>query len=233
MEYMEALNMGLTALGAFLGALISLIISIIIENQRKPKLSIELDNDSLDNNLVGKPAKIIKLLRVHVINKKKPAIFFWMNRDAAMHCNSEIQVFNIDNLLPRFSQPIPTRWPRSDEPLSYLFNPSKKELKQIFDISKYNAVNARNIYPNSEEPIDTFVRFDDDEECYIWNNDTYYRGWRNPEVKIPSGRYYVIITVYSSGDVIKGYYQLENSASIDHFRLIELEKEEKQKLYGK
>lgn len=220
----------LTALGAFLGALLSLIFSIFIENQRKPKLSIQLDETSIDNNLIDRPAKKIKILRVHVLNAKLPKFFFWMNRDAAMHCNAEIQVFHVDNLSPIFKPPVAARWPRADEPLSNQFDVSTKQLVTYFDISKYNAAFTRNIYPNSEEPIDTFVRFDSDKECYIWNNDTYHTNWRNPEVQLPKGRYYVIVTVFSSGEIIKGFYQLENSVSIKDFRLTELSKEERQKL---
>jgi len=219
-----------TAIGAFIGAFLSLFLSILIENQRKPKLSIRLDEPSTDNNQINRPAKKIKILRVHVINAKLPKFFFWLNRDAAMHCNADIQVLHIDNLSPIFQHTISARWSRADEPISQQFDSTTKQMLPVPDISKYNAAFTRNIYPDSEEPIDTFVRFDADEECYIWNNDTYYKGWRNSEVQIPKGRYYVIVTLYSSGEIIRGYYQLENSVSIKDFRLIELSKEERQKL---
>jgi len=220
-----------TAIGAFIGALLSLFISILIENQRKPKLSIQRDNSSKATYTKDKPVKKIKVLRVRVINAKMPKIFSWMRRDAAMHCNADIQLLHIDNLSPIFEHPISARWARADPPMTQQYDKSKIQMINALDISKYKAAFIRNIYPDSEEPIDTFVRFDDDEECYIWNNDTYfYENWRNPSVQIPKGSYYVIVTVYSSGEIIRGFYQLENLVSIKCFRLIYLSKEELQKL---
>ena len=220
-----------TAIGAFIGALLSLFISILIENQRKPKLSIQWDNSTEHTYQEKKPVKKIKILRVHVINAKMPKIFSWMKRDAAMHCNADIQLLHTNNFSPIFEHPISARWARADEPLSQQYNSTNNTMDVRLDVSKYKAAFTRNIFPGSEEPIDTFVRFDDDKECYIWNNDTYiYNNWRNPKVQIPQGCYYVIVTVYSSGEIIRGFYLLENPVGIDDFRLIDLSKEDLQKL---
>ena len=212
------------AIGAFLGALISLFVSILIENQKKPKISLEITDFSFDQNLQDKPAKIIKVLRVKLINKKvNPAFSFWLKREAIIQCNASIQILYYEDESPLFTNPIHARWTRSDEPFSLQIDQNK--VVPLFDPAKYNAVMSRNCYPGNEEIIDIVARYDNEEECYIWNNDVYYKGWRNEEVQIPKGRYYVIVSVSSSGENKFGCFILENNLSINDFRLLEVDKE--------
>ena len=85
----------------------------------------------------------------------------------------------------------------------------------------------RNCYPGTKELIDIVARYDDEEDCYIWNNDVYsYKGWRNKDVQIPKGRYFIIVSVFSNGEEAKGYFKLENNSSIINFRLLNVSNEE-------
>ncbi len=216
-----------TAISAFFGAVLSFIISILIENQRKPKLSLEIEDFSIENNLQGKPAKRIKLLRVKLLNRKvKPAFSWWLKREAIIHCKATIQILHIEDRSPLFTNPIDARWTYSDEPLTPQINSNINKIVQIFDPAKYNATKFRSCYPGTKELIDIVARYDDDEDCFIWNNDTYFKGWRNKEVQIPKGRYYVIVTVFSSGENNSGYFKLENTISINDFRLQKVSNEE-------
>lgn len=218
-------------ISAFLGAVISFFLSIPIENQRKPKLTLSIDDFSFDDHLQDKPAKVIKVLRVKLTNRKVKKYFsFWLKREAAINTNATIQLLHYEDFAPLFTNPVHARWPRSDEPISPQFHPETKKLVLLFDLAKYNAVMTRNIYPGTEEPIDVIARYDDEEDCYIWNNDIYYKGWRNKEVKIPKGRYFVIISIYTSGEQTTGYFKLENSLSINDFRLQHISKEEEKRI---
>jgi hypothetical protein len=213
------------AIGAFLGSVISLFVSILIENQRKPKVSLEIANYSFDPNLQEKPAKKIKVLRVKLLNKKVNRAFsFWLKREAVIHCNATIQILYFEDKTPLFTNPIHARWTNSDEPYTLQLN--QNEVVQMFDPAKYSAVMSRNCYPGTEEIIDIVARYDNEEDCYIWNNDIYHKGWRNKEVQIPKGRYYVIVTLFSSGENNLGYFILENNLSINDFRLLNVRKEE-------
>jgi len=218
---------GQIVIEVFLGALLSLIVSILIENQRSPKLSLEIEDYSFDDNLQGKPAKIIKVLRVKLLNKKvRRAFSWWLKRETVIHCNATIQMLHFEDHFPFFHKPIHARWTKSIEPMTQELKPDTNTIVQLFDPAKYNAVMFRNCYPGTEEIIDIVARYNDEEDCYIWNNDIYYKGWRNKDVQIPKGRYFLIVTVFSNGEETKGYFKLENTSSINNFRLLNVSNEE-------
>lgn len=221
--------MELTAIGAFVGAVLSLIFTVIIESLRNPKLTIVWEEESSGDLAKEAPAKRIKLLRVKLTNKKISRLFWWLRREPAIRCTAEIQLRHCDTKSPLFTQPIQARWSRSEPPSTIHFDPKTNTLIDYFDPSTINERMFRDCCPDSEEPIDVIARFDSDEECYVWNNDSFYPNylkWRNEKVKIPKGKYFVIITVRSLGEKKSGFFILENNLSIDDFRLIETTKQQ-------
>jgi len=219
-----------TAIGAFVGALLSLFISIYIEYQRKPKLDFEIEDPPLDLRYQSAPAKEGRFVRVKLQNRGMPRLLKWLGRDAAMHCHGDIQFHHFDGA-PVFSRPMPMRWAGSDEPLSHQVMPNG-QVKQLFDAAKYNAISYRDCFPGTTETIDVAARFDQDDECYGWCNENYLpgKGWRNLEWKLPKGRYLVRVTVYSAGDKVSAVFKLENSVARQHFRLMRASKEDAKKL---
>lgn len=221
----------LTFVGAFFGAVISILASIYIEYQRKPKLYFTIEDPPSNASYPSAPAKEARFLRVQLRNRAMPKLLKWLNREAALYCNGEIQFHHIDNGAPIFTRSMPIRWSSSDEPLS-LQVLADGRVAQIFDLAKYNAAFRRNCYPGSMEPIDVAARFDDDEDCYGWSNETYLsgKGWRNNDWKLPRGMFLVKVTVDSSGEKVVGVYRLENSVGRNDFRLMEASPEELHKL---
>jgi len=132
----------ITALGAFLGALLSLLASIAIEYQRKPQLQLSIESPPLDRkHSVSAPAGSSRFVRVHVTNRPMPRLLSWLGRAAANQCTGDVQFFHLDDGAPVFS--MPARWAGSDEPFSYqLVN---KNLVQLFDPVKYNAAFRRTL----------------------------------------------------------------------------------------
>lgn len=211
----------ITAAGAFLGALLSLLASIYFEYQRKPKLELKIEDPPFDATYESAPAKKARFVRVQLCNRAMPRLFRWLGRDAAMYCHGDIQFHHLLDGAPLFSRPMPIRWAGSDEPLSFQVLPDGKVV-QVFDQVKYNAAFHRNCYPCSKEPIDVAARFDEDEDCYEWSNESYLpgKGWRNNDWKLPKGRYIVTVTVYSAGEKVTGVLKLENSVGLKDFRLM-------------
>lgn len=208
-----------TAIGAFLGALLSLLANIYIEYQRKPKFHFEIEDPPLDSNPVG-DIREARFLRVLLCNNPMPRILKWLGRNAALQCFGDIQFHHLEDGVAVFSRPMPIRWAGSDEPLTYQALPDGK-IAQLFDATKFNSSFHRNCFPGTKELIDIAARFDDDEDCYGWTSENYLpgKGWRNPDWKLPKGRFLVHITVHSSGEIASAIFQLENSVARKHFRL--------------
>jgi hypothetical protein len=213
--------MFVTALGAFIGALLTLVISIYIEYQRKPKLYFEIEDPPSDNTYTSGPAREARSVRVHLCNRAMPSWLRWLGRNAAMQCGGHVQFYHLDNGSPVFSMPMLIRWASSDEPLSFQMLPNG-QLVQLFDSAKYNAAFLRNCFPGGKETVDIATRFDNDEECYGWCNESYLpsKGWRNPDWKLPKGRYLVRVVILSAGEKVSDIFQLENSVARQHFRLM-------------
>ncbi len=216
--------MWMDILGIIIGSVISIGTTIIIENFKKPDLYFQIEDPPIDMKYPNAPAKKARFLRVQLWNND----IKWLTRETAMHCNASIQVLHHDDLSPVFKNKISARWAGSDEPLSPQLDAKTGNIIQIFDPSKYSAAFRRNCHPGTKETIDVVVRFDDDDDCYIWTNDSYYKGWRNSEVKLPKGRYYIIVTVFSAGERVRGYFKLENTVGIKDFRLLALNEKERE-----
>ncbi len=218
--------MFLTAVGAFIGATLSLILSIFIENQRKPDLFYAIEDPPLDRTYESAPAANVRFVRVRLWNRATPKWLNWLGRNAALHCNGDIQFHHLEDGSPIFSKPMPLRWSGADEPVSHQLLPDG-QLVQLFDPAKYNAATRRNCYPGTKETIDIAARFDNDEECYGWSNENYLpgKGWRNKDWQLSKGKYLVSVMVYSSGEKVLGVFSLENSVGREHFRLIDVSSE--------
>jgi hypothetical protein len=210
-----------SAIGAFAGALLSLVISVYIEYQRKPKLYFEIEEPPHEHTFSSGPVQEARFLRVNLCNRAMPQWLRWLGRNAAMQCEGNIQFYHMDNGAPVFSKPMPIRWAGSDEPLSFHVLPDG-QVGPIFDPSKYNAISRRNCFPGSKETIDVAARFDNDEECYGWCNENYLpaKGWRNGDWRLAKGRYITKVTVLSAGEKVSEVFQIENSVAKKHFRLM-------------
>ena len=209
----------LTAFGAFLGAFFSLIASIYIEYQRRPKLSFVIEETPCEIKDRG-GVKDARFLRVKLLNAPIDRMFKWLGREAAIQCRGQIEFCHLDDKKPIFSRPMPIRWSSSEEPITTQLGENNVPVK-MFDSTKYNEAFLRNCYPGTPELIDIAARFDAESDCYGWSNETYLpsKGWRNPEWKLEKGRYIVRVTVNSVGQIAVGEFKLENSAGRADFRL--------------
>ncbi len=222
----------LTAFGAFLGAMLSIFASMAIEYARKPKLKLTIENPPLDRPHVPAPVKQSRFLRVCVSNKPMPRLLQWLGRSPAYQCTGDVQFHHLDDGAAVFSRAMPVRWANSEEPFSYQALPDG-QVVQLFDPAKYHSAFRRDCFPGTPEIVDVAGRFDNDDDCYGWSNESYLPGknWpRNPDFKLPKGRYLVKVTINSSGDKTFRVFTLENSVAREHFRLLPASKEEAERV---
>jgi hypothetical protein len=100
------------------------------------------------------------------------------------------------------------------------------------DPSRITPISRIDIHAGEDVPLDVAVRCDQDQECYGWNNWSYWSNppWRNPQWKLEKGRYLVEVMVTSSGQTCRGLYRLINDVPRSDFRLEEARAEDHAKV---
>jgi hypothetical protein len=203
-------------LGVVLGGIVTLLITICVERLRRPQLALSIEGP-LDFAPRG-PIPRWRSLRVRVSNEPlAPWANWWMLRSAAQQCRGEIAFLRPDGT-DLFVKPMIGRWASSPEPLvahlptddgtaAVLTNPAA--LKSTVDV-----------YPSEAEVLDVAVKFGEEEDCYGWNDETYFfADWRNPNWRLGHGIYLVEVTVRSSGKKCRDYSRLCNDGGSRVFRL--------------
>jgi hypothetical protein len=204
--------------GALLGTTFSIITTIIFENFRKPKLKLEIVNPD-DRKYIDHPAKQARFLCLKLSNKLLPLFVRWMSRNAAMQCHGFITFYHLDGQ-DVFGRAMPIRWCNSPEPSIMKIDVKGKQCF-ITDSVNFTLEPRLDIYPGESENLNIVVRFDNEDECYGWNNESYFSKplWRNPSWKMSKGRYLIMVTILSAGETIRGKFRLINDISQHDFRI--------------
>ena len=212
--------MALTILGVVLGAIISIVITIWIENLRKPRLDIQLQAHS-DGNYEDeeRPAKKVRFLHLKLVNKALPGFAKWMTRQTAVECHGVISFHHLDGQNV-FGRNMPIRWTGSPEPVPISVKVGNEHL-MIFDPSRLTPVSRVDVPAGEAEAFDVAARFDNEEECYGWCNENYFSNplWRNPDWKLAKDRYLIKVTITSAGQKVAKVFRLINDVAQQDFRL--------------
>lgn len=112
------------------------------------------------------------------------------------------------------------RWSGSPQPITPIVQLGG-QTGVIIDSDRLSIEPRIDIYPGDSGLLDTAVRFDNDAECYGWTNANYSSNpqWRNPDWKIPAGRFLVKVEVVSAGERCDGIFRLVNDVARSDFRL--------------
>lgn len=218
--------MGQLIIGAILGTLTSLVtsfaVAVFVERMRIPRLIVSIETPPLDQPYPqGAPVREMRSLRVLVHNEAPSGI--WENlleRNPALQCRATITFHHLNgqNVLGRSMR---GRWSGTPEPVPVpVIGPGGQQF-HLFDFSRLTLETAIDIHPGERELLDIANRADNDEECYGWNNETYFSTppWRNPNWKLSKGRYLVKVIVTSSGKKASECFRLVNDVSRGDFRL--------------
>ncbi len=202
-----------------LGTLLSICFIIWMEFVRQPNLRLSIPPQVDLHYNQNYPAQRIRSLRLSISNKNLPLLLRWLMRMPAQKCHGTISFYDSvgKNI---FNRSMEIRWIRSPEPVPIQGFVGVQKLTIIDPIRLTPELNW-DIYPGMEELFDVVARFDTDEECFGWSNQSYFSNpiWRNPNWRIPSGKYFIKVEIFSSGRLCAGTFRLINDLSIDDCRL--------------
>ena len=201
-----------------IGAAVAILITILVENWRRPHLTIEV-TEPIDAEYTYKHVKKARFILVEVTNNPLPQFLRWMSRNAAIQCHGSVTFHYLDGQ-PVYQRVMPTRWSNSPEPIASRFEVDGTVFSFI-DPSKVEIRSRIDIQPGESEQLGIVAKFDDDEECYGWSNENYFTKplWRHPDWKIKPERYLVKVTVYSAGKKVSGVFRLVNNVPRNDTRL--------------
>ena len=182
--------MGLTVVEVVLGAIIAILITIWVENLRKPKLELRIAPPT-DVQYQERPATQARFLGLELVNRPLPRWARWMSRDAVIQCHGTITFHHLDGQNV-FGGAMPIRWSGLPEPVPMRLVVDGKHIF-IADPARFTPTPRIDVYPGEAERLDVAGRFDNEDECYGWSNESYFSDpvWRNPDWRLPSGRYLV------------------------------------------
>jgi hypothetical protein len=217
------------ALSIFFGGLITILTAICVENLRRPRLSLAIEDSPLDvPSPDGKGMR--RNLRLILRNHPLPRVARWMQRAAATQCRGEITFHHLDGQ-DIFGRTMAVRWVGSPEPIpSRIVGLNGTVQFFIQDFSRTTTDSRIDVYPGEGELLDVAVRFNDEADCYGWNNDSYFCDWRNPNWILYSERYLVKVVINSSGEKCTDAFRLVNDVKRTDFRLILASAEDKAKV---
>ncbi len=120
---------------------------------------------------------------------------------------------------------MPGRWVDSPEPVPMVGQIGS----QPFTLYNPNILNSIasglryiDIYAGFPRILDIAARFDDEADCYGWNNENYFSQpiWRNPNWRLlPDSRYLVSVKVEADAATGSALFRLVNDGTIESFRL--------------
>jgi hypothetical protein len=213
--------MSSTILEVLLGAIIAILTTILIENLRKPKLVLRIAPPK-DMTYPNSPANEARFLGLELHNKPLPKWARWMSRDTALQCHGYITFHHLDDGQNVFDRKMRIRWSGSPEPTPIkIVLGNQNQIGMILDPSRLTLESRMDVLPGESERLDVVARFDNDAECFGWNNASYFSNplWRNAKWRLKSGRYLVRVTVVSAGEKCTETFRLLNDVPRQDFRL--------------
>jgi len=209
-------------IGAIIGILGSIGTAFFVEYMRRPRLRLSIEKPELDNRYtLQQPAQLARFLRVYLENKPLPRWVGWMVGAPALQCRATITFHHLNDGQKVFDKTMTGRWSGSPEPVALPVVGPQGQQFQLIDFSRFNIESRIDVYPGERELLDIAVRFDNDDECYGWNNEAYFCQpmWRNPAWKLDKGRYLVKVIITSSGQKCIDFFRISNDVTRTDFRL--------------
>lgn len=212
--------MNSSVLEIILGAVVAIVITILVEYLRKPKLRLRLAQASNPTYESGdRPAQAARFLALDLVNESLPSLARWMQRNAALQCHGTITFHHLDGQNV-FGRAMPVRFSETPEPVPIQVVVGETRIA-ILEPSRLTGESRVDVYPGESKRLDVAVKFDDEPESYGWSNLSYFSDpiWRNQDWRLQPGRYLVRASIVSSGETVSSLFRIVADVARTDFRL--------------
>jgi hypothetical protein len=178
---------------SFFASLVAVIVALVIERMRMPKLVMHTSELINSDNIYSLPNPHAnerwKFFRIEVENKKFSKIFSWIPRQTAENCRAKIEFYKKEEMIPIFS--FNGRWASTPE-IPQIPNEALVKLLHPDPVT---------IPVGQNEILDIIVKAEADDVAYGWNNESYFHNWRNQAYKLAECEYLVKVTINTQNGI--------------------------------
>ncbi|HLJ92325.1 MAG TPA: hypothetical protein VKU02_03950 [Gemmataceae bacterium] len=194
------------SIGFVLGIVGSVIAGRWLEARAQPLLDLVADMSRAQN---------VDLEFYNIVVRNRPG------RRPAWACRATIEVFR-EHGEPAIREEIPARWSSQPEPTVQFA--VGNQVGNVFDLPRAIQGRRADVHSHLDERIPIAIKQENDPDCYIFTNESYLpaHSGKNPNWRLPQGRYRVRVTVYyESGQAQKDFELRNGGPSRDdvHLRL--------------
>ncbi|MHB8829138.1 MAG: hypothetical protein ACYC6Q_06375, partial [Syntrophales bacterium] len=204
------------------GGIVTIAVALFVEWYRRAVLIIKCPTCEVID-LSTSPSQPIRSYRVIVTNKL-PCLLPFLPRNPAFQCEGEISFHHLDgqNI---FGRSMRARWSESPEPFIYATEITTDKKFKLIDPSRLTS--KIDIYPGEEKQLDIIAKFGNDIDTHGWSNESYSKGWHNPDWQLKPGRYLVHVIINSSGKKIHRLFRFINDVAAKDCRLEDAQKRDR------
>ena len=163
---------------------VSAITIILIDYLRRPCIEIRYRDEPITQD----PRRW-----VHVFIGNKP--LWGIRRHTAMECRSKVTYTHMQTGETR--GPFETKWASRVNPIRVELDSSNRPVPLV-DETLIQQAKLEAIPPGAERALDIAVKFDGEDEAYIWTPESYY-GRKNPKYELKQGKYRVKVRIEAPG----------------------------------
>lgn len=222
MQYIPELVISLIA------GTLGILIVLWIESQKRPSLSMRIGIPGTIDEHDALKRHPTTFLKVQIHNRNVPKWLSWVyDGEPALSCAGWITFHHRDG--PKvFDREMLARWSETQDPPP--IHATKTEEGVIARL--VNPQNTIDIPPGEYANLDVVSRFDGEDACYGWNNESYMHNWKHPEWELDKGRYLAKIRVKTGGREFEDAFVVVNDIPFADFRLEEAPGEVKNRALG-
>ncbi len=178
----------LSFLISFAASVLAVFLTLWIERLRQPHLVAQCGPEAdVIPDYEGHEAQhygAVKFCRLLVSNKPFPLPFSWIPRQTAESCRATLEVHQDKKIL--FSYP--GRWANTPE-LPHLT--TDQWVLKVINPDPVTITTG----DIEAQPLDVLIWHDKTHEAFAWNNESYLADWKNGRMKLPKGKYSLIVRI--------------------------------------